>query len=175
MLPSKSSTCRNAMILSFFVYLIFLSAIMPPMVADCPSCTAVAPVSSSSRKSTVVLVAFFLHISSYSSRGCPLIYTPKTSFSNPSSISLEYSPISGIFISNSSFCSSETQSKREICPARLFFLSCCIRSIICTYTLINCLRVPPSPSKAPALIKFSTARLLTSLSATRVIKSFKFL
>ena len=39
---------------------------------------------------------------------------------------------------------------------------------------MNCFLVPPRLSKAPALMKFSTARLFTSLSEVRSRNSFRF-
>ena len=55
------------MVLLFFVYLIVLLAMIPPMISAAPSLTLENPNSSSNWKSCVVLEMPFLHCSSYSS------------------------------------------------------------------------------------------------------------
>ena len=96
---------------------------------------------------------------------------PRTSFSKPSLISLVYSSTFGKRTSYAFFSSSETRSNKDICPASEFFFSWFRLSISVLYTKSICCLLPSNPSQAPALIRFSTARLLTSRPATRLKKS----
>ena len=129
--PTRSSIVRNAITLLFFVYLIVLLDIMPPIVSFAPSLTLACPLSSSSWKSSVVRVTFFCHLSLYSSIGCPVRYTPSTSFSRANFSPVSYSPTSGSATSNSVFSSSLTRSNSDICPVMDDFRSRFIWSNSC--------------------------------------------
>ena len=158
--------------------LICLSVIIPPTITLSLSFTRGFTPSSAGMKSAVVWVTFSLHISSYSSRGCPLTYIPSISFSPASISSFENSSSSGNTIppaerSLLSFSSFTTKSNMLICPVRLFFLSVLISSTSFEYTWSFCLLLPGNSSIAPAFIKFSMARLLTSFPEVRLMKSLR--
>ena len=70
--PVRSSSVTNAMTWLVFVYLIFFSATMPPIVTICPSRRCGTPVSSSSTKSAAFAVVCLRRNARYSSSGWPL-------------------------------------------------------------------------------------------------------
>ncbi len=142
------------------------------MMAFSLSRTAGVDSPSATTKSAVVLVIFFFITGINSSSGWPLIYTPSTSFSKPSIISLSYSPTSGSFTSSSSFSSSAAKSSRDNCPVRVIFFSWLIPSRMPAYALIFCFLVPSRQSSAPALIKLSSVRLLIDFPLIREQRSF---
>ena len=136
---------------------------MPPIVCLEPSATFVSPSSSSISKSCEFAVTCFLHIPAYSSRGCPLTYTPRTSFSYSSFSSLLNSSKSGILIWNSDLALSSTISNNDIWPDMASFPCLTSLSRIWEYTPIICRLFAPNVSIAPALIRFSTILLLREL------------
>ena len=107
-----------------------------------------------------LLVMCFCQSCSYSSRGCPLTYIPRMSFSNSSRVSLSNSGSSGKLTPSPAVLSSSTRSNNDICPAMPLFFSPMILSTIIPYTPICCFLFPPRQSHAPHFMKFSMERLL---------------
>ena len=80
----------KAIILLLFVTRFFFPAIMPAMVTVMPSviCPSAWSGSAAWASSSEVTVISFSIRSAYSSRGCPMMYTPVSSFSMARRISL---------------------------------------------------------------------------------------
>ena len=124
-LPTKSSIVRYAICWPEPVVITLMLLIRPPIVCFEPFISFACPVSSSIRKSVLLAEICFSHIPVYSSSGCPVTYTPRTSFSRSSRSSFSNSWISGTFISRLCLSSSLTKSNSDICPeiASLFCLT----------------------------------------------------
>ena len=103
----------------------------------------------------------------YSSSGCPLMYTPVTSFSMESSIRSGYSGTFG----RGGGASSSISPKSDTCPAMFCRRDRPAPSSARSYTAITCARRAPVWSNAPALTRLSTTRLFTWSVSTRRQKS----
>ena len=107
----------------------------------------------------------------YSSIGWPLRYRPAVSFSIASSSARVYSSTSGILMLMAPASSKSGSPNRLSCPSTLLRLSCWMPSIMTPATRSSALRLKPMLSNAPARMRFSTARRLSSLPAMRRQKS----
>jgi len=97
-----------------------------------------------------------------------------TSFSCRMSSSGAYSGMSGRIISTlRRWVAPEDMPKKSSCPSTFCRRLAPMESRSLSWTAISWLRLAPKPSKAPARIRFSTARLLMSLSYIRSQKSWK--